>query len=227
MLQPFYYDLTTDINMKRVELDADGGLTEEEDFEEVSICLPTVIVEAESSIGIRISKDTVPTWWTYDLREEVRSDAMDGSQEHLGRLSKGPGRYFIAVYGNSLVAATGVRYRIVLTTASAKEINPPGPDESRTKAMTKATSPYWAKAKDGEIPLTPLLQVTIWTVPHCLLQEHSSGTVCILAKSGVVSVPPMSHLAVARNPLVGIRGSMFDPRCSLGKTSRSTITISI
>ncbi|KAJ3215819.1 hypothetical protein HDU67_010312 [Dinochytrium kinnereticum] len=150
----FYFDLGADLSMKCVEEDHGG---EGDEGQEEVVRMPTVIVEAESSVGLRVSLGAPPTWWTYDLREELRTDNMDGSQEHLVRLSRGPGRYFVGVFGNSLAAATGVRYRISLMIASAAEVLPPGPSEGedgqmRTKAMQKATSPYWAKATGGEIP---------------------------------------------------------------------------
>ncbi|KAJ3117890.1 hypothetical protein HDU96_005023 [Phlyctochytrium bullatum] len=164
----FYYDLVADVAMAGLdgESEADDGASsisgEIEAMTSGGIGIPTVIVEANSAVGLRISKDKSPSWWTYDLREELRSDEADGSQEHIARLSRGPGRYFIAVYGNSLVEATGVRYRIKLTTEPLEQLVPPAPGstaegQARLNAMSKATASYWCRAVRGEIPAEALV----------------------------------------------------------------------
>ncbi|KAI9359992.1 hypothetical protein DFJ73DRAFT_757460 [Zopfochytrium polystomum] len=75
--------------------------------------VPGVVLVADADVGLRISKDVVPTWWTYDLREESRSQELDGTQESCARLALGPGRYYIAVYGSTLTRTTG--YRVTVT----------------------------------------------------------------------------------------------------------------
>ncbi|KAJ1556131.1 hypothetical protein HK405_006531 [Cladochytrium tenue] len=74
---------------------------------------PTVVVVSDSDVGLRISKDTVPTWWSYQLREESRSLEADSSQESYARLSLGPGRYYISIYGNTL--SRSANYRLMVT----------------------------------------------------------------------------------------------------------------
>ncbi|KAJ3102826.1 hypothetical protein HDU97_000283 [Phlyctochytrium planicorne] len=154
----YFFDLIADLAMTNMEDQPEEEQSNKNDV----VGMPTVIVEAESNIGIRISKDVVPTWFSYQMREEARSDAMDGTQELLARLNLGPGRYFIAVFGNSLYLASGVRYRISLTTASRRSVLPDAPSEGdegrfRTAAISKATLPYWITSRNGEIPADALV----------------------------------------------------------------------
>ncbi|KAJ3192329.1 hypothetical protein HK101_006724 [Irineochytrium annulatum] len=118
--------------------------------------MPSVIVASEDDVGLRISKDVIPSWWSYHLRDECRSQKVDGSQESLARLSLGPGRYYISVIGNSLSSAAGVRYRIRVTplqggasTSPAATRQGEGPD---FEGLDDGARDYWVRAKGNIMP---------------------------------------------------------------------------
>ncbi|KAJ3292848.1 hypothetical protein HDU76_007119, partial [Blyttiomyces sp. JEL0837] len=95
---PVVLDETTDSN-DDIMTDDTGAATRS--LQTALDGLPGVIVVANGELGVRISRDNVPTWYSYDLREESRTAQPDGSQEFMCRFSLGPGRYFVSVYGAS------------------------------------------------------------------------------------------------------------------------------
>ncbi|KAJ3117084.1 Diphthamide biosynthesis protein 1 [Phlyctochytrium bullatum] len=63
--------------------------------------VPGVVVFANSAAAVRVSRNAVPTLKNYDLKEESRSQAGESQEEYVVRLNQGPGRYYIAVFGNA------------------------------------------------------------------------------------------------------------------------------
>ncbi|KAJ3305981.1 hypothetical protein HDU76_004923, partial [Blyttiomyces sp. JEL0837] len=77
-------------------------LTREEDEKmKAENLVPGVIVFASAAAGLRVSKEEVPTWLRYQQKEESRSKAPGDQQEYTVRLVQGPGRYYVAVFGNA------------------------------------------------------------------------------------------------------------------------------
>ncbi|KAI8852309.1 hypothetical protein BC829DRAFT_384809 [Chytridium lagenaria] len=72
----FYFDVTRD---KIADLEKDG------------------LVPA----AVRVSRNAVPSFSSFDLKEESRSKAGQSQEEYATRLTLGAGRYYIAVYGNA------------------------------------------------------------------------------------------------------------------------------
>ncbi|KAJ3220182.1 hypothetical protein HDU67_005508 [Dinochytrium kinnereticum] len=81
----FYFDLTGD----RIE-----------EFKKLGL-VPGVVVFSNSGAALRVSRNAVPTLSVFDLKEESRSKASQSQEEYVARLSLGPGRYYMAVYGNA------------------------------------------------------------------------------------------------------------------------------
>ncbi|KAJ1536993.1 hypothetical protein HK096_005524, partial [Nowakowskiella sp. JEL0078] len=78
-------------------------------------CMLGVQVVTDADAGVRISKGKIPTWWKYDLKEEsrieldVEDEKANSKQEYSCRFSLGPGRYFIAVFGNHFSRTTNFK----------------------------------------------------------------------------------------------------------------------
>ncbi|KAI9332134.1 hypothetical protein DFJ73DRAFT_64063 [Zopfochytrium polystomum] len=81
----YYFDLTSD---------EDRRLREENK-------VPGVLVYANAAASLRISKEEVPTWLKWQRKEESRSKVSGEQQEYAAKLNLGPGRYYIAVFGNA------------------------------------------------------------------------------------------------------------------------------
>eukprot|EP00842_Homolaphlyctis_polyrhiza_P001054 jgi/Hompol1/194/HPOL_005257-RA len=90
----FYYDH---------DAEHTGGLTKSPSIahEPIGVC-----VVSNNPAGLRISKaPNKPSWMFFDKAEESRTLLPDGSEEYLCSLG-GSGRYYIAVFGNTLNANT-------------------------------------------------------------------------------------------------------------------------
>ncbi|KAJ3106544.1 hypothetical protein HDU97_006137 [Phlyctochytrium planicorne] len=61
--------------------------------------VPGVVVFANAAAAVRVSRNAVPNLASFDLKEESVSKAGENQEEYVVRLTLGPGRYYIAVYG--------------------------------------------------------------------------------------------------------------------------------
>ncbi|KAL2919286.1 hypothetical protein HK105_200929 [Polyrhizophydium stewartii] len=65
--------------------------------------LPGVILVSSTPAALRISKGpNRPNWIFYEHKEESRTLMADSSEEQVSRFTRGPGRYYIAVYCDGL-----------------------------------------------------------------------------------------------------------------------------